>query len=56
MRDDHHRLAERSESQCLASYSGDWSAEIVGIPVIDHIVVGADKAISIQEWRSGNRW
>jgi len=24
--------------------------------VIDHIVVGADKAISIQEWRSGNRW
>lgn len=28
----------------------------VVIPVIDHIVVGADKAISIQEWRSGNRW
>ena len=31
------------------------TAEIVGIPVIDHIVVGADRAISIQEWRSGNR-
>ena len=34
----------------------EQTAEIVGIPVIDHIVVGADKAISIQEWRSGNRW
>lgn len=33
----------------------EQTAEIVGIPVIDHIVVGADKAISIQEWRSGNR-
>ncbi|MCA9011787.1 MAG: DNA repair protein RadC [Planctomycetaceae bacterium] len=31
------------------------TAEVVGIPVLDHIVVGADKAISIQEWRSGNR-
>jgi DNA repair protein RadC len=34
----------------------EQTAEVVGIPVIDHIVVGADKAISIQEWRSGNRW
>lgn len=33
----------------------EQTAEIVGIPVIDHIVVGADKAISIQEWRSENR-
>jgi DNA repair protein RadC len=33
----------------------EQTAEIVGIPVIDHIVVGADKAISIQEWRSGSR-
>jgi DNA repair protein RadC len=32
------------------------AAEIIGIPVIDHIVVAGDKAISIQEWRSGNRW
>ena len=31
------------------------TAEVVGIPVIDHIVVGCDKAISIQDWRSGNR-
>lgn len=31
-------------------------AEIIGIPIIDHIVVAGDKAISIQEWRSGNRW
>lgn len=34
----------------------EQTAEVVGIPVIDHIVVGADKAISIQEWRSENRW
>jgi DNA repair protein RadC len=34
----------------------EQTAEVVGIPLIDHIVVGADKAISIQEWRSGNRW
>jgi len=32
------------------------AAEIIGIPLIDHIVVAGDKAISIQEWRSGNRW
>ena len=32
------------------------AAEIIGIPVIDHIVVAGDKAISIQEWKSGNRW
>lgn len=34
----------------------EQTAEVVGIPLIDHIVVGADKAISIQEWRTGNRW
>ena len=34
----------------------EQTAEVVGIPLIDHSVVGADKAISIQEWRSGNRW
>jgi DNA repair protein RadC len=34
----------------------EQTAEVIGIPVIDHIVVGADKAVSIQEWRSGNRW
>jgi DNA repair protein RadC len=32
------------------------AAEIIGIPVIDHIVVAGDKAVSIQEWKSGNRW
>ena len=32
------------------------TAEIIGIPVIDHIIVAGDKALSIQEWRSGNRW
>lgn len=31
-------------------------AEVIGIPLIDHIVVAGNKAISIQEWRSGNRW
>jgi DNA repair protein RadC len=34
----------------------EQTAEIIGIPVIDHIIVAGDKAISIQEWRSGNRW
>jgi len=34
----------------------EQTAEVVGIPLIDHIVVGIDRAISIQEWRSGNRW
>lgn len=32
------------------------AAEVIGIPVIDHIVVAGEKALSIQEWRSGNRW
>lgn len=30
------------------------SAEVIGIPVIDHIVVAGDRAISIQEWRVTN--
>ena len=34
----------------------EQTAEVIGIPVIDHIIVAGDKAISIQEWRSGNRW
>jgi DNA repair protein RadC len=34
----------------------EQAAEIVGIPLIDHIVVAGEKALSIQEWRSGNRW
>jgi DNA repair protein RadC len=33
----------------------EQTAEVVGIPVIDHIVVGRDKAVSIQEWRAGSR-
>jgi DNA repair protein RadC len=33
----------------------EQSADIVGIPLIDHIVVGAGRAVSIQEWRSGSR-
>lgn len=32
------------------------AAEIIGIPVIDHIIVAGEKALSIQDWRSGNRW
>jgi DNA repair protein RadC len=32
------------------------AAEIIGIPVLDHIVVATEKCLSIQEWRSGNRW
>lgn len=32
------------------------AAEIIGIPIIDHIVVAGERAISIQEWKSGNRW
>ena len=34
----------------------EQTAEIIGIPVIDHIIVAGEKAVSIQEWRSGNRW
>ncbi len=34
----------------------EQTAEVVGIPLIDHIVVVIGKAVSIQEWRSGNRW
>jgi len=34
----------------------EQTAEVVGIPLIDHIIVAGEKAISIQEWRSGNRW
>ncbi|HRA86906.1 MAG TPA: DNA repair protein RadC [Planctomycetaceae bacterium] len=34
----------------------EQTAEVVGIPVIDHIIVAGEKAVSIQEWRSGNRW
>ena len=32
------------------------AADIIGIPLIDHIIVAGDRAVSIQEWRSGNRW
>lgn len=31
------------------------AAEIIGIPLIDHIVVAGEKALSIQDWRNGNR-
>ena len=34
----------------------EQSAEIIGIPLIDHIVIAGEKAISVQEWRLGNRW
>ncbi len=34
----------------------EQTAEVIGIPLIDHIVVAGDRALSIQEWRSGNRW
>ena len=34
----------------------EQTAEVVGIPVIDHIIVAGEKAVSIQEWRLGNRW
>lgn len=34
----------------------EQTAEVIGIPVIDHIIVAGDKAVSVQEWRSGNRW
>ena len=34
----------------------EQTADIVGIPVIDHIIVAADRAISVQEWRAGNHW
>jgi len=33
----------------------EQTAEVVGIPVIDHIIVAGEKAVSIQEWRAGNR-
>lgn len=31
------------------------AAEIIGIPVLDHIVVATEKCLSIQDWRSGIR-
>lgn len=31
------------------------AAEIIGIPLIDHIVVAGERGISISEWRIGNR-
>ena len=31
------------------------AAEIIGIPVIDHIIVAGDRALSISEWKAGNR-
>ena len=34
----------------------EQTAEVVGIPVIDHIIVAGEKAVSIREWRSENRW
>ena len=34
----------------------EQTAEVVGIPLIDHIIVAGEKAVSVQEWRSGNRW
>ena len=34
----------------------EQTAEVVGIPLIDHIIVAGEKALSIQEWRAGNRW
>ena len=27
-------------------------AEVVGIPMLDHIIIGGREALSIQEWRS----
>lgn len=33
----------------------EQTAEVVGIPLIDHIIVAGEKALSIQEWRAGNR-
>lgn len=30
-------------------------AEVIGIPLTDHIVVAGDKAISIQNWKAGAR-
>ena len=32
------------------------AADIIGIPLIDHIIVAGDKALSIQDWRSSSRW
>jgi DNA repair protein RadC len=31
-------------------------AEIIGMPLIDHIIVAGEKALSIQEHRSGSKW
>jgi DNA repair protein RadC len=33
----------------------EQTAEVIGIPVIGHIIVAGDKALSVQEWRSGIR-
>lgn len=31
------------------------AAEIVGIPLIDHIIVAGEKSLSIADWKAGNR-
>lgn len=42
-----------SEQDIIATKRLEETAEVVGIPVIDHIVVGADRAISIQDGDQG---
>ena len=34
----------------------DWTLQHLLEQGIDHIIVAGEKAVSIQEWRSGNRW
>ncbi len=34
----------------------EQAAEVVGIPLIDHIIVAGEKAVSIREWRSAKCW
>lgn len=45
-----------SEQDISVTERLESAAEVIGIPLIDHIIVAGEKALSIQEWRSGNRW
>lgn len=44
-----------SEQDITVTERLEQTAEVIGIPVIDHIIVAGDEAVSIQEWRTFSR-
>ena len=44
-----------SEQDIQVTERLESAAEIVGIPLVDHIIVAGNRALSLQEWRSGIR-